>query len=145
MGDENPIRTLGDYSKPSHEGYRNTIELPVGNNVQEPSPHGWIYYSRSFLNLFPTGRIAKLRNRKSHDLNEFRVHQLPFKGGAPSKEDEAKEEDGEKSTATDCKGHETTDEMEDKVESEEEVEEETEEEAEEEEEGNPKHFDTFPL
>ncbi|GJX77920.1 hypothetical protein Tco_0324731 [Tanacetum coccineum] len=33
MGDENPIRTLGDYSKPSHEGYMNTIELPVGNNV----------------------------------------------------------------------------------------------------------------
>ncbi|GJT02147.1 hypothetical protein Tco_0823316 [Tanacetum coccineum] len=33
MGDENPIRTLGDYSKPSHRGYRNTIELPVGNNV----------------------------------------------------------------------------------------------------------------
>ncbi|GJY80261.1 zinc finger, CCHC-type containing protein [Tanacetum coccineum] len=33
MGDENPIRTLGDYSKPSHEGYRNTIELPVENNV----------------------------------------------------------------------------------------------------------------
>ncbi|GJV40715.1 hypothetical protein Tco_1419155 [Tanacetum coccineum] len=33
MGDENPIRTLGDYLKPSHEGYRNTIELPVGNNI----------------------------------------------------------------------------------------------------------------
>ncbi|GJS19570.1 hypothetical protein Tco_0448202 [Tanacetum coccineum] len=33
MGDENPIRTVRDYSKPSHEGYRNTIELPVGNNV----------------------------------------------------------------------------------------------------------------
>nr|GEU53323.1 MAK10-like protein [Tanacetum cinerariifolium] len=33
MGDENPIRTLGDYSKPSHEGYRNTIELPIWNNV----------------------------------------------------------------------------------------------------------------
>nr|GEV45993.1 hypothetical protein [Tanacetum cinerariifolium] len=31
--DENPIRTLGDYSKPSHEGYRNTIELPIRNNV----------------------------------------------------------------------------------------------------------------
>ncbi|GJR19617.1 zinc finger, CCHC-type containing protein, partial [Tanacetum coccineum] len=31
--DENPIRTLGDYSKPSHEGYRNTIDLPIGNNV----------------------------------------------------------------------------------------------------------------
>ncbi|GJT48095.1 hypothetical protein Tco_0974252 [Tanacetum coccineum] len=33
MGDENPISTLGDYSKPSHEGYRNTIELPAGKNV----------------------------------------------------------------------------------------------------------------
>ncbi|GKF62204.1 hypothetical protein Tco_0182258, partial [Tanacetum coccineum] len=33
MGDENPIRTLEDYSRPSHEGYRNTIELPEGNNV----------------------------------------------------------------------------------------------------------------
>ncbi|GJS16110.1 MAK10-like protein [Tanacetum coccineum] len=33
MGDENPIRTLGDYSKPSHEGYRNTIELPVWSNM----------------------------------------------------------------------------------------------------------------
>nr|GEW70660.1 reverse transcriptase domain-containing protein [Tanacetum cinerariifolium] len=33
MGDENSIRTLGDYSKPSHEGYRNTIELPVRNNL----------------------------------------------------------------------------------------------------------------
>ncbi|GKD11356.1 hypothetical protein Tco_1191041 [Tanacetum coccineum] len=36
MRDENPIRTLGDYSKPSHEGYRNTIELPVKNNVNDP-------------------------------------------------------------------------------------------------------------
>ncbi|GJY15366.1 zinc finger, CCHC-type containing protein [Tanacetum coccineum] len=33
MGDKNPIRSLGDYSKPSHKGYRNTIELPIGNNV----------------------------------------------------------------------------------------------------------------
>nr|GEV39563.1 MAK10-like protein [Tanacetum cinerariifolium] len=33
MGDENPIRTLGEYSKSSHEGYRNTIKLPVGNNM----------------------------------------------------------------------------------------------------------------
>ncbi|GKB32046.1 hypothetical protein Tco_0871447 [Tanacetum coccineum] len=32
MGDENPICTLGDYSKPSHKGYRNNIELPIGNN-----------------------------------------------------------------------------------------------------------------
>ncbi|GJX95858.1 zinc finger, CCHC-type containing protein [Tanacetum coccineum] len=33
MGDENHIRTLGYHAKPSHEGYRNTIELPAGNNV----------------------------------------------------------------------------------------------------------------
>nr|GEY66508.1 putative ribonuclease H-like domain-containing protein [Tanacetum cinerariifolium] len=33
MGDANPIRTIGDYSKPSHEGYRNTIVLPERNNV----------------------------------------------------------------------------------------------------------------
>ncbi|GJV12515.1 hypothetical protein Tco_1354056 [Tanacetum coccineum] len=33
MENENPIRTLGDYSRPSHESYRNTIELPDGNNV----------------------------------------------------------------------------------------------------------------
>nr|GEX44798.1 MAK10-like protein [Tanacetum cinerariifolium] len=33
MGDTNPICTLGDYSRPSQEGYRNTIELPEGNNV----------------------------------------------------------------------------------------------------------------
>ncbi|GJT58391.1 hypothetical protein Tco_1001924 [Tanacetum coccineum] len=33
MENENPIRTLGDYSRSSHEGYRNTIELSDGNNV----------------------------------------------------------------------------------------------------------------
>nr|GEV00987.1 MAK10-like protein [Tanacetum cinerariifolium] len=33
LGDANPICTLGDYSRPSHEGYRNTFELPEGNNV----------------------------------------------------------------------------------------------------------------
>nr|GEV81128.1 MAK10-like protein [Tanacetum cinerariifolium] len=33
MGEANHIRTFGDYSKPRHEGYRNTIELPEGNNV----------------------------------------------------------------------------------------------------------------
>ncbi|GJR14032.1 MAK10-like protein [Tanacetum coccineum] len=33
MENENPIHTLGDYSIPSHEGYRNTIKLLDGNNV----------------------------------------------------------------------------------------------------------------
>ncbi|GKA58091.1 hypothetical protein Tco_0757279 [Tanacetum coccineum] len=52
MEDENPIRTLGDYSKPTHEGYRNTIELLEGNNVQDPSPHGRILLLVSLLNSF---------------------------------------------------------------------------------------------
>nr|GEX27779.1 MAK10-like protein [Tanacetum cinerariifolium] len=33
MGNDNPICALGDYTKPSHVGYRNTIELPEENNV----------------------------------------------------------------------------------------------------------------
>ncbi|GJS12183.1 zinc finger, CCHC-type containing protein [Tanacetum coccineum] len=33
MADANLIRTLGDYSKPGHEGYMNTIELPERNNL----------------------------------------------------------------------------------------------------------------
>ncbi|GKC42611.1 hypothetical protein Tco_1060333 [Tanacetum coccineum] len=33
MGDRIISVLLGDYSKPSHGGYRNTIELPVGNNM----------------------------------------------------------------------------------------------------------------
>nr|GEU87036.1 MAK10-like protein [Tanacetum cinerariifolium] len=33
QGDEYPIYTLRDYSRPSHKGYRNTIEPPDGNNV----------------------------------------------------------------------------------------------------------------
>ncbi|GJV95569.1 zinc finger, CCHC-type containing protein [Tanacetum coccineum] len=110
MGDENPIRTLGDYSKPSHEGYRNTIELPAGNNVvplrsdtirlvqngcsfhglwsedpnqhlkdflklmdsldlDEPSPHGRIYYTLS-AQFFPSGRTIKLLN----DILMFQQH-----------------------------------------------------------------------
>nr|GEX63299.1 hypothetical protein [Tanacetum cinerariifolium] len=41
--DKNPIRTLGDYSKPSHDGYRNTIELPAGTTwyLFEPTPSDW--------------------------------------------------------------------------------------------------------
>ncbi|GKB00128.1 hypothetical protein Tco_0828121 [Tanacetum coccineum] len=33
MGDENPRRTLGDYSRPNREGYQNTIEVPNGNDL----------------------------------------------------------------------------------------------------------------
>ncbi|GKE45127.1 zinc finger, CCHC-type containing protein [Tanacetum coccineum] len=86
MGDENPIRTIGDYSKPSHEGYKNTIELPVGNNVVplrsdtirnwlERLPAGsitiWEDLTTRFLaQFFPPGRTAKLRN----DIMMFQQH-----------------------------------------------------------------------
>ncbi|GKD87173.1 zinc finger, CCHC-type containing protein [Tanacetum coccineum] len=67
MGDANPIRTLGDYSKPSHEGYRNTIELLVAGSITT-----WEDLTTRFLaQLFPPGRIAKLRN----DILMFQQHQ----------------------------------------------------------------------
>ncbi|GJW87360.1 hypothetical protein Tco_0162700 [Tanacetum coccineum] len=83
-GDENPIRTLGDYSKPSHEGYRNTIELPVGNNVlldwkPPPLPAGSITTWEDLTTLdflaqfFPPERTAKLRN----DILMFQQHHDP--------------------------------------------------------------------
>nr|GEU74160.1 MAK10-like protein [Tanacetum cinerariifolium] len=68
MGDENPIRTLGDYSKPSHEGYRNIIELPVGNNVVPLRSdtirlkHGLIsrtYYKKSLVMASTFGSKSK--------------------------------------------------------------------------------------
>ncbi|GJZ17636.1 zinc finger, CCHC-type containing protein [Tanacetum coccineum] len=86
MGDANPIRTLGDYSKPSHEGYKNTIELPEGNNVfslrdqannwLERLPTGsittWEDLTTCFLaQFFPPGRTAKLHN----DILMFQQHQ----------------------------------------------------------------------
>ncbi|GJW97541.1 hypothetical protein Tco_0179349 [Tanacetum coccineum] len=67
MGDENPIRTLGDYSKTSHEGYRNTIKLPVGNNVLQVQ----IFYDRIDHTLKHTvdytveGRLRKISAEKA--------------------------------------------------------------------------------
>ncbi|GKA61664.1 hypothetical protein Tco_0761183 [Tanacetum coccineum] len=61
MGDENPIRTLRDYSKPSHKGYRNTIELPEQCGASSIRHH-------------PVGAkqmTAKLRN----DILIFQQHQ----------------------------------------------------------------------
>ncbi|GJZ94743.1 hypothetical protein Tco_0666946 [Tanacetum coccineum] len=72
MGDENPIRTLGDYSIPSYEGYRNTIELPAGNNVALFDRHHFKWCPKRIAHstaLFR--RIAKLRN----DILMFQQHQ----------------------------------------------------------------------
>ncbi|GJR49377.1 MAK10-like protein [Tanacetum coccineum] len=37
MGEENPIRTLRDYSKPSHKGYKNTISSSLRS--EDPNQH----------------------------------------------------------------------------------------------------------
>nr|GEV23606.1 hypothetical protein [Tanacetum cinerariifolium] len=67
MEDVDPIRTLLDYSKPSHKGYRNTIELPEGNNVHDPSPHERIILLISLLNSFYQ---EGLQNFASNNIKE---------------------------------------------------------------------------
>nr|GEU30884.1 MAK10-like protein [Tanacetum cinerariifolium] len=79
MGDENPIRTLGDYSKPSHEGYKNTIELPIGNNVSPslwhrplaPSPHFYDHINpvtRRTIDQLACGKLRDLKAKESWEL-----------------------------------------------------------------------------
>nr|GEX45476.1 hypothetical protein [Tanacetum cinerariifolium] len=75
MGDANPIRTLGDYSKPSHEGYRNTIELPVGNNLGK-NAHVFISISlcdqaSNWLERLPTGSIIIWEDLTTRFLAQF--------------------------------------------------------------------------
>ncbi|GJR84219.1 hypothetical protein Tco_0155004 [Tanacetum coccineum] len=77
MGDKNLIRTLGDYSRPSHEGYRNTIELPGGNNVdllQKVPHHGidlWLQVQIFYDHVNPVTRqtIDQSAGGKLRDLN----------------------------------------------------------------------------
>ncbi|GJR19031.1 zinc finger, CCHC-type containing protein [Tanacetum coccineum] len=57
MGDENPIRTLGDYSKPSHKGYRNTIELPS----EDPNQ-----YLKDFLKLVDSLDLDGENKERTH-------------------------------------------------------------------------------
>ncbi|GKA49568.1 hypothetical protein Tco_0742641 [Tanacetum coccineum] len=69
MGDENPIRTLRDYSKPRHEGYRNTIELLIGNNGKN-APVFILISLRDQASNWLERRTAKLRN----DILMFQQH-----------------------------------------------------------------------
>ncbi|GKG30740.1 zinc finger, CCHC-type containing protein, partial [Tanacetum coccineum] len=64
MGDENPICTLGDYSKPSHEVYKNTIELPIGNNVVplRSNTHRLVQNGCSFHELWSEDPNQRLRD-----------------------------------------------------------------------------------
>ncbi|GKA59490.1 hypothetical protein Tco_0758803 [Tanacetum coccineum] len=66
MGDENPFRTLGDYSKPSHDGYRNTIELPP----EDPNQH-----LKDFLKLVDSLNLdGENRERTRLLLFQYSLH-----------------------------------------------------------------------
>ncbi|GJZ74766.1 hypothetical protein Tco_0639231 [Tanacetum coccineum] len=78
MGDENPVRTLRDYSRPSHKGYQNTTEIPDRNNVVPLRSDtirihlhlGGSYYSFP-CSILSIGKTAKLHN----DILMFQLHQ----------------------------------------------------------------------
>ncbi|GJW72168.1 protein kinase-like domain, concanavalin A-like lectin/glucanase domain protein [Tanacetum coccineum] len=78
MENGNLIYTLGNYSRPSNKGNRNTIELLDGNtsNWLEHLPAGSISTwedlgTRFFAQFFPSGRTSKLQN----DILMFQQHQ----------------------------------------------------------------------
>ncbi|GKA16659.1 hypothetical protein Tco_0696496 [Tanacetum coccineum] len=66
MGEENSNRprTLGDYSRPSHEGYRNAIELPEGAKVSPlRSDTIWLVQNGcAFHELMSTDPIQHLKD-----------------------------------------------------------------------------------
>nr|GEU45071.1 hypothetical protein [Tanacetum cinerariifolium] len=75
MGDENPIRTLGDYTKPSHKGYRNTIELPVGNNVycMEDPKQAFVEYASSHTDE-ARGLVSNFMASQDGRLSKFEAY-----------------------------------------------------------------------
>nr|GEZ23156.1 hypothetical protein [Tanacetum cinerariifolium] len=77
MGDANPIRTLGDYSKPSHESYKNTIELPDGNNVGTNTIKKGQNPSKTGQNRAQNGKRGKDNRESSHWQYKF---PLPVEG-----------------------------------------------------------------
>ncbi|GJT24915.1 hypothetical protein Tco_0894852 [Tanacetum coccineum] len=87
MENKNLVRTLGDYSRPSHEGYRSTIELPDGNNVvpiwrsfdqpsdcKDPSLLREDLTTLSLLKFFSTGKDFKTSNMTSDVPYNIRVN-----------------------------------------------------------------------
>nr|GEW05291.1 transposon Ty3-I Gag-Pol polyprotein [Tanacetum cinerariifolium] len=111
MGDKNLIHTLGDFSKASHEGYMNTIKLPIGLVQNGCSFHGLRsedlnQHLKDFLKLVDSldldgysmafEKIASISHieREEHKRKGIKS---PSKLFSPNKESEA--EEGE--TATD--------------------------------------------
>ncbi|GJR09790.1 putative reverse transcriptase domain-containing protein [Tanacetum coccineum] len=69
-GRRNPIHTLGDYFKPNHEGYRNTIELSEGNN-----------YGASLIRHHPVVDSLDL-NGDNKERTRLRLFQFSLRGKA---------------------------------------------------------------
>ncbi|GJW75827.1 MAK10-like protein [Tanacetum coccineum] len=69
MGDTNPISTLGDYSKPSHESYRNAIELPF----EDPNQH-----LKDFLKLVDSLDL----NSENRERTRLRLFQFSLRDQA---------------------------------------------------------------
>ncbi|GJW11078.1 hypothetical protein Tco_1576905 [Tanacetum coccineum] len=150
MGDENPIRTLGDYFKPSHEGYRNTTELPVGNNVVplrsdtirrtiDQSAGGKLRDRNAEESWALLEDLALYDNKSWNDPRDFAkpVKAIALPQDVPStsdrrlielenQENEAEEEGSVEPSKTEYTNYEMADGTNEEVESKEEVEEETE-------------------
>nr|GEU67273.1 hypothetical protein [Tanacetum cinerariifolium] len=74
MGDANPICTLGYYSKPSHEGYKNTIELLVVNNVycMEDPKQAFVEYESLYTDE-AGGLVSNFMASQDARLSKFKV------------------------------------------------------------------------
>nr|GEV50579.1 MAK10-like protein [Tanacetum cinerariifolium] len=152
MGDANPIRTLRDYSKLSHEGYRNTIELPVENIVVPLRSETIRDFAKpdkaiSLPQDVPSTsdrRLIELENQVQHLMEAHISPMKPTQVNNITSSYEAKEEGSVKSSVIEYMNHEMTVEDEEEVESENEFEERTEDKIKEEEKDSLEDFDTFP-
>nr|GFA29446.1 MAK10-like protein [Tanacetum cinerariifolium] len=70
MGDANPIRTLGDYSKPSHEGYMTPLNSPKGIMwyLFDPTPFSWCKMDAHSADF---GSITTWEDLTTHFLAQF--------------------------------------------------------------------------
>ncbi|GJV17575.1 zinc finger, CCHC-type containing protein [Tanacetum coccineum] len=89
MGDKNPIRTLGDYSKPSHEGYRNTIDAALISirsmdsfqGLTPKSPSSWhrpLLQVQIFQHLKDFLKLVDSLNLDGENRERTRLHLFQF-------------------------------------------------------------------
>nr|GEX45795.1 ribonuclease H-like domain-containing protein [Tanacetum cinerariifolium] len=84
--DENHIRTLRDYSQPSLEGYKNTIKLPIGNDMtmrkRQKSTRG---QSSSSQEVFIEEKVQRLEMRieKYFLMTDYALWEVILNGDSP--------------------------------------------------------------